>query len=249
MAEHEQPAGQPPRFDVALSVFMPCYNEADNVERVTRRTADVLDGMVRDWEIILVNDGSADATGEIIDRLAAEDPRIRAVHHARNKGYGSALRSGFAAATKPYVFYTDGDGQFDIAEIDKLLELRDAADIVSGYRRRRQDNLIRRMNAASWGWLVQRLLGFRCRDVDSAFKLYRRDIFDRIELKSTGALIDAEVLARAARLGCTIRTTPVTHLPRIAGTQTGAKFSVIFRAFKELLRLRKDIRRSQQQAP
>jgi len=233
-----------PRFDVSLSVFFPCYNEAENVERVVRRAVEVLGDLVADWEVIIVDDGSADATGRIADRLAAQDPRIRAVHHQRNGGYGMALRSGFAAARKRYVFYTDGDGQFDIAELDRLLELRESADIVSGYRKSRRDSLIRRLNARCWGWLVQRVLRFRCRDVDSAFKLYRREIFDRMPLRSTGALIDAEVLARAARSGYTIRTTPVTHLPRTAGAQTGAKIGVIFRAFKELMKLRRDILRS-----
>ena len=237
-------AKTPPRFRLGLSVFFPCYNEADNVQRVVRRAKEVLDRLVSDWEIIIVNDGSRDATAEIADRLAREDSRVRAVHHAKNGGYGMALRSGFAAATKEFVFYTDGDGQFDMAELDRLLELRDTADIISGYRKRRQDNFMRRLNAACWGFLVQRMLGFRCRDVDSAFKLYKREIFDRITLKSTGAMIDAEVLSRAARLGYTIRTTPVTHLPRVAGTQTGAKLGVILRAFKELVKLRRDIRQS-----
>jgi len=238
----QQPAPVP--IDMSLSVFYPCYNEEANVEPLVRQSVDVLTRMVKDWEIIIVNDGSKDSTGPVADRLAAEDPRIRAVHHARNSGYGMALRSGFAAARKQYVFYTDGDGQFDMNELDRLLVRRNDADIVSGYRRNRQDPLLRRINAACWGWLVQRMLRFRCRDVDSAFKLYKREIFDRITLKSTGALIDAEVLARAARLGYTIVTVPVTHLPRKAGKQTGAKLSVIFRAFKELLKLRKDILRS-----
>jgi glycosyltransferase involved in cell wall biosynthesis len=233
-----------PRFDVSLSVFFPCYNEQENVERVVRQAVGVLDELVSDWEIIVVNDGSADRTGAIADRLAAEDGRIRAVHHRANAGYGMALRSGFAAATKNYVFYTDGDGQFDIAELGKLLAMRDAADIISGYRERRRDSFLRRLNARGWGWLVQRVLRFRCRDVDSAFKLYRREIFDRIALRSTGALIDAEVLARATRLGYTIAATPVRHLPRLAGAQTGAKLRVIGRAFRELLGLRRDILRA-----
>ncbi|MHC4295567.1 MAG: glycosyltransferase family 2 protein [Planctomycetota bacterium] len=229
------------QFDVSLSVFFPCYNEAGNIERVVGRAVEVLDQFIREWEIIIVDDGSADETPQIADRLAETDERIRAVHHEVNSGYGMALRSGFAAATKEYVFYTDGDGQFDMDDLPKLLERIDHADIINGYRQRREDSLIRRTNAACWGWLVKRVLGFRCRDVDSAFKLYRREIFDRIELKSTGALIDAEVLARATHLGYTIDNVPVRHLPRQAGTQTGAKLSVIFRAFKELLRLRREI--------
>lgn len=241
---HTEPAGAALPLPISLSVFFPCYNEEANVERVARNAAAALDRLVQDWEIILVNDGSRDATGAIADRLAGQDKRIKAVHHQVNQGYGMALRSGFAAASKPLVFYTDGDGQFDINELDKLLGQRGQADIISGYRRNRQDNLMRRMNAACWGFMVQRVLRFRCRDVDSAFKLYKREIFDRIQLKSTGALIDAEVLARATRLGYTIKTVPVTHLPRQAGTQTGAKLGVIFKAFKELLRLRRDINNS-----
>ncbi|MBS3733615.1 MAG: glycosyltransferase family 2 protein [Phycisphaerae bacterium] len=234
---------QPDAGAPSLSVFFPCYNEAGNVERVAGAALEVLPTLADDWEVILVDDGSADATGEIIDRLAAGHERIRAVHHQRNGGYGAALRSGFAAATKDYVFYTDGDGQFDLTELGKLLALRDPGVIVSGYRARRRDGIVRRLNARCWGWLVKRMLGFRCRDVDCAFKLYPRELFGRIELKSTGALIDAEVLARAARLGYEIRDVPVTHLPRTAGEQTGARLGVIVRAFRELRKLRKDIRK------
>jgi glycosyltransferase involved in cell wall biosynthesis len=226
---------------MALSVFFPCYNEAGNVERVVGEARSALESLVDDWEIIIVDDGSADATGAIADRLAKEDPRIRAIHHKTNAGYGAALRSGFAAAGKPYVFYTDGDGQFVFAEIASLLARAGEADIVAGYRRRRQEGLIRRINAACWGFLVRRVLHFRCRDVDCAFKLYRRDIFEGMPLKSTGALIDAEILARAARSGRTLVNVPVTHLPRTAGQATGANFRVVLRAFRELLALRGDI--------
>jgi len=237
----EKGKAETPRFELSLSVFFPCYDEAENIERVVGKATEVLDRLVGDWQIIIVDDGSADATGKIADRLAAGDERISAVHHERNRGYGVALRSGFAAASKQYVFYTDGDGQFDIAQLCELLERIGSADIVSGYRLKRRDPLLRRLSAACWGWLVQRVLKFRCRDVDSAFKLYRREVLDHIELKSTGALIDAEILARATRLGCTIRTVPVKHLPRLAGKQTGARLGVIIRAFKELIALRRDI--------
>jgi glycosyltransferase involved in cell wall biosynthesis len=232
------------RFAVSLSVFFPCYNEEGNIEKLTRRTVEVLDRLVSDWEIILVDDGSKDGTGAIADRLAGQDARIRVVHHAVNGGYGAALQSGFKAARKDYAFFTDGDGQFDVAEIERLLERVGQADIVCGIRRHRQDKLIRKINSACWAWLVQRVLGFRCADVDCAFKLFKREIFGRIELKSTGALISAEILARASRLGYTIVSLPVTHLPRTAGSATGAKVGVILRAFKELLRLRKDIMRT-----
>jgi len=230
-----------PKYDVALSVFFPCYNEEANVEPLTKKTVDVLQRLVSDWEIILVNDGSKDGTAQVINRLAAQDPRVRAVHHAKNGGYGAALQTGFKSATKSLVFFTDGDGQFDVSEIEKMLDRRGEADIICGYRQHRQDKLIRKVNSACWAWLVKQMLQFRCRDVDGAFKLFKREIFDHIELKSSGALISAEVLARSAHLGYTMIDVPVTHLPRTAGAATGAKFSVILKAFKELLKLRKDI--------
>jgi len=230
-----------PRYDLGLSVFFPCYNEEANVEPLARKTVEVLEPLVREWELILVDDGSRDRTGEIIDRLASADPRIRPVHHPQNGGYGAALRTGFRCATKEFVFFTDGDGQFDVRELATLLARRDEADILCGCRRHRRDKLIRKLNAACWGWLVRRMLRFRCRDVDGAFKLFRREMFDRMELKSTGAMISAEILARATRAGYTMVDIPVTHLPRTAGTPTGANLRVILRAFKELATLRKEI--------
>ncbi|MCL2701705.1 MAG: glycosyltransferase family 2 protein [Phycisphaerae bacterium] len=236
-----------PKHDIGLSVFFPCYNEEANVEPLARKTVDVLTPLVSDWELILVNDGSRDKTGEIIDRLGAENPRIRPVHHPKNGGYGAALQTGFRSATKEFVFFTDGDGQFDVREIEKLLDRRDEADVLCGHRKHRQDKLIRKINSACWAWLVKMMLRFRCRDVDGAFKLFRREIFDNIEMKSTGAMISAEILARASHAGYTMIDIPVTHLPRTAGNPTGANFRVILRAFKELAKLRKDILKGKKQ--
>jgi len=225
----------------SLTVFFPFYNEEANIERVTGAAVETLVRLGLDWEIILVDDGSRDRTGELADRLAAGNPRIRAIHHRPNRGYGGALQSGFRNATKEWIFYTDGDGQFDITQIELLLPLAGRYDIVNGYRLNRQDPLIRRLNAFCWGALVKYLLKFRVRDVDSAFKLYRSEIFRHIEMKSNGALIDAEILARANRAGYTIGQVGVRHLQRVAGEQTGAKPKVIVLAFQELLRLRKKI--------
>ncbi len=227
-----------------ISVFFPFYNEAENIERTVSEALAFLPEISDDYELILVNDGSSDRTGELADKLAAEHPFLRACHHEVNRGYGAALRTGFSAASKELVFYTDGDGQFDIRQLALLLEHIETHDIVSGCRVNRQDSPFRKINAFCWSKLVTRLLGFRCRDVDSGFKLYRREIFDHIELKSTGALIDAEVLGRAVCAGYTLTEVPVRHRPRLAGTQTGANLKVIGRAFKELLKLRKEIRRT-----
>lgn len=228
----------------SFSAFFPCYNEEANVERVTLAAVKAFGRISDDYEVIIVNDGSRDRTGEIADRLAAEIPCVRAVHNRPNRGYGGALQRGFREATKPYIFYTDGDGQFDFEEIDLLLPLLDRFDIVSAYRMNRQDPLMRKVNAFCWGTFVNLLFGLHIRDVDCAFKIYPKRFIDEIEMKSNGAMIDTEMLARARRLGYTIGQVGVHHYPRTAGTQTGANFRVILRALREAFILRGEIRRT-----
>lgn len=226
---------------VAISVFFPCYNEQQNIARIVENALEVLKKLDADFEIIIVDDGSVDETGHIADEIASRESRVKVVHHRRNLGYGAALQSGFKTAQKELVFYTDGDGQFDIGEMPPLLPLMEQYDIVSCYRMNRRDSFIRKINAWCWTKLVCLLFGLRLRDIDCAFKLYKREIFDHIEMSSTGALIDAEILARAARKGYRITQQGVHHYPRTAGAQTGAKFRVILRAFKELFELRRHI--------
>jgi len=228
---------------ISISVFFPCYNEEANVAATVEKACAVLDELDGDYEVIIVDDGSSDGTARIADDIAAKNPVVKVVHHPRNLGYGAALQSGFKSASKDLVFYTDGDGQFDIAEMPALLGLIAEYDIVSCYRLDRQDPIIRKLNAWCWTKLVCLLFGLRLRDIDCAFKLYRRKIFDGMELCSRGALIDAEVLARAARKGYTIVQRGVHHFPRTAGRQTGANLRVILRAFIELFKLRKKITR------
>jgi glycosyltransferase involved in cell wall biosynthesis len=226
---------------VSITVFFPCHNEQDNVVRVVNQAIDLLEDLRADYEVIIVNDGSTDATGRIADEIAASESRVRVVHHPRNLGYGAALQSGFRAATKELVFYTDGDGQFDIGEMPALLPLLDDCDIVSCFRINRQDSAIRRINAWLWTRAMRVAFSLRIRDVDCAFKLYKRRVFNDIRMESTGALIDTEILARAIRKGYRITQRGVHHYPRTAGQQTGANLRVILRAFKELLKLRRRI--------
>lgn len=229
----------------SLSVFFPCYNEEANVERVTRAAVRMCQRVCpADHEVIIVDDGSRDRTGPIADALSAELPHVRAVHNHPNLGYGGALQRGFREATKDYVFYTDGDGQFDFEEIDRLLPLMERFDIISAFRLDRKDPLMRKINAACWTTLVNVMFGLWLRDIDCAFKLYPRELFTRIEMRSTGALIDTEVLARAKYLGYTIGQVGVHHFPRLAGSQTGANLRVILRAFRELFTLWRHIRAS-----
>ena len=235
---------KPPLNPLSLTIFYPCYNEEANVETTTLAALKAGRRISEDLEVIIVNDGSKDRTGEIADRLAVDHPEVRAVHNDPNLGYGGALQRGFREATKQWVFYTDGDGQFDFAEIDTLLPLLKECDIVSAYRTNRQDSFIRKFNAWAWTMLVNILLGLRLRDIDCAFKIYPRRLFDEIEMKSMGALIDAEILARARRVGYRIAQCGVHHYPRTAGEQSGANLAVILRAFKELFKLRRDIART-----
>ena len=228
---------------VSISVFFPCYNEEDNVSRTVEKALSVLEKLGVEFEVIIVNDGSRDATGRIADEIAGRDSRVKVVHHRTNLGYGAALKSGFNAATKELVFYTDGDGQFDINELPPLLPLMGPYDIVSCYRLNRQDPFIRKINAWCWTKLVCLLFTMKIRDIDCAFKLYKRAIFDNIKLSSTGALIDTEILAKAIRRGYTVTQKGVHHYPRTAGAQTGANLKVILRAFRELFKLHGQIRR------
>ena len=227
---------------VSISVFLPCYNEQDNIVRVAKQSLAVLENLEADFELIIVDDGSSDGTAQIADELAGQNDKIKVLHHRTNLGYGAALQSGFKAATKKLVFYTDGDGQFDINEMPPLLGLMEKYDIVSCYRLNRQDNLMRKINGWGWTKLVCLMFDMKIRDIDCAFKLYKREIFDNIKLLSTGALIDAEILARSVRKGYRITQKGIHHYPRTAGAQTGANLRVILRAFKELLRLRSQIR-------
>ena len=226
-----------------ISVVLPAFNEEANVEEVVRNCVAYLEQRLPDYELLVVNDGSRDRTGEILDRLAVQLPRLRPLHHPQNRGYGAALRTGFGAATKRFVFYMDGDGQFDIHDLDRLLPLATDDDhIVTGFRIERRDPFLRRLNAKLFGnFLVRVMLGVRVRDLNCAFKLIPKKVFDRITLESTGALINAEIYGYAVRRGFGIKEVGVHHYPRTAGVQTGAHLSVIVRAFYDLARLRRKI--------
>jgi glycosyltransferase involved in cell wall biosynthesis len=224
-----------------LSLFYPMYNEEANCEEAVARALEVLPRVAEQFEVIVVNDGSRDGTREIAERLASSDPRVRVVSHPMNRGYGAALRSGIEASRFPWIFYTDGDNQFDLGELPAFVQGHLECDLIIGYRSPRSDPWIRRANAAGFNLLCWMVLGVRVKDVDCAYKLFRASIFEGMELRAAGATIDLEILARARRQGARMIERPVRHYPRRFGKQTGARLDVILRAFRELYRLRREL--------
>lgn len=221
-----------------LSVVLPAYNEEAVIEATVRRCADVLAVLAPDYEIIIVDDGSRDRTGQIADALAAQNPRVRVVHNRPNRGYGGALIAGFNAATKSLTFFMDADGQFDIRDIAALLRLREAGHrVVLGYRERRRDAWMRHVNAWGWNVLVSLLFGLRIRDVDCAFKLYDTALVRVVDVQAEGAMVNTEMLVKLSKLGVPFVQVPVRHYHRLHGSSTGSNPRVIVRAFRELLRL------------
>jgi glycosyltransferase involved in cell wall biosynthesis len=200
--------------------------------------AEVLRGLVDDYEVIVVNDGSRDGTRAIVEELAAADSHIRCVNHPVNRGYGEALKSGFSAAIKDLIFMTDGDKQFDVREIERFLPHAERADLVIGYRAPRRDPFVRLVYAWGWKTLVTLLFGYAARDIDCAFKLFRRSVWNRVRVHSGGATFSAEFLVKARGCGYRFVELPVTHLPRTAGRPTGGNPRVIARAFRDLIWLR-----------
>jgi glycosyltransferase involved in cell wall biosynthesis len=228
------------RTSLSISAVLPAYNEQAIIERTVRHVADVLRGLATDFEVIVTNDGSRDATGAVLADLQARDPdlHLHVVTHEHNRGYGAALASGFDAASKDLIFLTDGDKQFDVKELREFLPAMDGqTDLVIGWRRKRADPLLRKLNALGWKTLVNLLFGYTARDVDCAFKLFRRRVWESMTVHARGATFSAEFLIKARRLGFRIKELPVGHFPRTAGSPTGARPDVIVRAFVELFHL------------
>jgi glycosyltransferase involved in cell wall biosynthesis len=241
-------ANQKTRRLDGLSVFLPSHNEEGNVERVVKGFLDELPRLADSYEVIVVDDGSRDRTGEIAERLAAEDPHVRVVHHQVNRGYGGAVISGIRAAREPYVLLCDGDGQFDPADVGLLAARVPACDVVVGRRLQRADNLLRRFNGKAWTLLVRLLFDVRISDIDCGFKLMRRELLEGLELRAKGAMISTELMARLVARGARVEEVGVKHLPRLAGEQSGANPRVIMRAFKELFALHGELRHESSRA-
>jgi len=226
----------------SISLVFPAYNEEGNIGKAVREAIEILPTLTDDWEVIVVNDGSRDKTEEILKEYARIDSRVLSIHHPSNRGYGAALKSGITSARKDLIFFCDSDLQFDLRELVKLLPWINEYDIVAGYREKRQDSFHRRFNAFGWNMLVRLLLGLKVKDIDCAFKIFKRGVFSKVKIDAVGAMVNTDILSQAIKYGFKLKEVPVSHFPRLQGKQTGANLKVIFRAFKELMRLYKKLK-------
>jgi Glycosyl transferase family 2 len=219
----------------SLSIVLPCFNEEANVADAIRNAAAAAALTSEKYEIIVVDDGSTDNTAAVAARFAGD--RVRLVVHARNRGYGEAVRSGIAAAQMAWVLLTDADLQFDLRELDDFVPLATSADVLWGRRILRQDPIRRRAAAAAWNGLVRRLFALPLRDVDCGFKLIRSDLLARLELRAAGAMISTELAVKCRAAGAHVAEVGVHHRARSAGEATGGDPRVVLRALRELVML------------
>jgi dolichol-phosphate mannosyltransferase len=206
-----------PTADLGLSLVVPAFNEAAVVRRVVWEADEVLSRLFARYEVVVVDDGSADGTADRVAELAAHLPHVRLVRHPANRGYGAALRTGFEAARHDLVAFTDADGQFDLTDLGWMAPLAGRVAVVAGYRADRQDPWRRRFLSKGYNLLARVLLGTRVRDVDCALKVFRREALDALLPESRGFFVNTEMLTRARQLGLAIADVPVTHRPRQGG--------------------------------
>src|SRR5262245_16006267 len=228
------PAAKP----AGLSIFFPAYNDSGTIASMVIRAVRAASELTPDYEVIVVNDGSADATPEIIDELARTYPQVRAVHHPKNRGYGGALQTGFRCATKDLIFYIDGDAQYDPAELKTLwTHLTDDADLVNGYKISRSDPLHRIVIGRMYHHIVKVLFGLTVRDVDCDFRLMRRRIFEQINLEKTSGVICLEMMKKITDGGFRIVEVPVHHYHRAFGRSQFFNFRRIGKTAVDVMRL------------
>jgi glycosyltransferase involved in cell wall biosynthesis len=225
-----------------ISVFFPAYNEQDNIAQTVENAFKIIPDIAKNFEILVINDGSSDKTADVLAQLSRKYNNLRVLTHQHNKGYGGALKTGFASARYDYIFFSDGDGQFNLRQIEKLLALAQTCDIVAGFRMKRQDPFHRIVNAKAYNMLVRILFGLNVRDIDCAFKMIKKNVIEAIELKSDSQFISAEFLIKAKKRGFIIKQVGVDHFPRKTGKATGANLSAIINSFRELFKLWNELR-------
>jgi glycosyltransferase involved in cell wall biosynthesis len=233
-----------PRARPRLTFFFPAYNEQENIEPTVELALSQIGPLVPSIEVLAIDDGSTDETPALADALAAADPRVR-VHHQPNRGYGGAIKAGFEEARGELICFSDGDLQFDLREIGRLLERladeRKPVDAVIGFRIKRRDPFHRIFIAKTYNAIVSVAFGLRVRDIDCAMKLFRREVFDGLRLDAEGPFLSAELLIKLRARGVRMAQVGVNHFPRAAGQNTGASFRKILRTFRDLAKLRWDL--------
>ncbi|MFH1244102.1 MAG: glycosyltransferase family 2 protein [bacterium] len=226
----------------SLSIFMPAYNEEGNIAATILDASHAAEKITKDYEIIVINDGSHDKTASIVTDLAKLDPHLRLLNHRHNRGYGATVKTGMSACRKDWIFFTDSDGQFHYDELSRFVEASNSADLVMGYRRKRMDPFHRVFVAQVllkiWNFV---LFGLTVRDVDCAYKLFRRQVRDAIKLKTESAITVSEFIIKSYAHGFRIVQLPVEHYARRFGEQTGGNWRVILRAARESFRLYQEL--------
>lgn len=223
---------------IELSVFFPAYNEEKNIQSTVKKAMTVLKNLDIKWEIVVVNDGSVDNTGLKAQELVDLNNQVRVINQT-NGGYGTALRAGFNNARYNLIAYTDSDGQFDFSEVTKFLDAIKTADLVIGYRIKRNDHFIRLLFAKGWALSLFIFFGLSLKDVDCGFKMVKKQVLEKIPpLESTrGGMINAELAIKAKKLGFKVEEVGVNHYPRLAGKPTGASIRVVIRSYLDLFKL------------
>jgi glycosyltransferase involved in cell wall biosynthesis len=228
-----------PRKFASLSVFFPAYNDALSLPGLIHKTFAVLDRHVDDYEVVVVNDGSYDNTGQVLEELRREfASRMRVVTHPENRGYGAALRTGFASATKAFVFYTDGDSQYDVDELPRLLALvSPKTGLINGYKLERHDPAHRIWIGSIYNLCARLMFRIRIRDIDCDYRLIRRSVLENLKLTSTSGTICVELVRKLELSGCEVKEIGVHHYPRLYGQSQFFRLRSLATTFYQLVRL------------
>lgn len=222
----------------SISVFFPAYNDEGTIASLVLAALETLEELTDDYEVIVVNDGSQDNTARILNRLEKSYPQVRAVHHPQNRGYGGALRTGFASATKDLVFYTDGDAQYDPRELKLLYaQFDENVDLVNGWKLKRHDPVVRIVLGKIYQYLIKYTFGLKLRDVDCDFRLMRRSIFEVVHLESNSGVICVELMKKVQNAGFRLREVPVSHYHRLHGRSQFFNYQRLWKVVKGLILL------------